>query len=110
VRQKVLRAGCNGDREGVSKNEKTPSEEWVSSFLFTDFHRVSVDVSSGRGGNCTRVPSDANSSPENIRENWPLGLSELCRDDGALCELDASWHRLTPDVWAAIIQLMRGQS
>ena len=38
------------------KNEKTPSGEGVSSFLVTDFQELSVDVSSGGGGNCTRVP------------------------------------------------------
>jgi Phage integrase family len=37
-------------------NEKTPSGEGVSSSLVTDFQEVSVDVSSGGGGNCTRVP------------------------------------------------------
>ncbi len=43
-RQKVSRADSNGDREGASENEKTPSEEGVSSFLVTDFQEVSVDV------------------------------------------------------------------
>jgi hypothetical protein len=56
VRQKVSRADSNGDREGASENEKTPSEEGVSSFLVTDLQELSVDVSSGGGGNCTRVP------------------------------------------------------
>ena len=37
-------------------NEKTPSAEGVSSSLVTDFQEMSVDVSSGGGGNCTRVP------------------------------------------------------
>jgi integrase len=37
-------------------NEKTPSREGVSSSLVTDFQEMSVDVSSGGGGNCTRVP------------------------------------------------------
>jgi hypothetical protein len=56
VRQKVSRADSNGDRNGASENEKTPSVEGVSSFLVTDFQEVSVDISSGGGGNCTRVP------------------------------------------------------
>jgi hypothetical protein len=62
VRQKVSRADSNPDREGASENAKTPSEEGVSSFLVTDFQKASVDVSSGGGGNCTRVPRIATSA------------------------------------------------
>ncbi len=40
----------------ASRNEKTPSGEGVSSCCVTDFQEESVDVSSGGGGNCTRVP------------------------------------------------------
>ena len=36
-------------------------------------------------------------------------MSEECRDDATLHELVASWHRLTPEVSAAIMQLVRGQ-
>ena len=46
--------------EGEPENEKTPSGEGVSSFLVTDFQEQSVDVSSGGGGNCTRVPRSFN--------------------------------------------------
>ncbi len=56
VRQEVSRADSNGDRDGASGNEKTPSEEGVSSFPVTDFQELSVDVTYGGGGNCTRVP------------------------------------------------------
>jgi hypothetical protein len=38
----------------------------------------------------------------------PLGLSELCRADEALRELVNTWHRLTPEVSAKIIELARG--
>ena len=58
--QEVSRADSDGDRYGVSKNDETPSEEGVSSFLVTDFQELSVDVSSGGGGNCTRVPRSIN--------------------------------------------------
>ena len=54
--QKLSRADSNGDQKDGSKNEKTPSEEGASSFLVTGFPQVSVGVSSGGGGNCTRVP------------------------------------------------------
>ena len=46
----------NGTSGVIQENEKTPSVEGVSSFLVTDFQKVSVDVSYGGGGNCTRVP------------------------------------------------------
>ncbi len=42
--------------EAGPENEKTPSGEGVSSSGVTDFQELSVDVSSGGGGNCTRVP------------------------------------------------------
>ena len=42
--------------EAGPENDETPSGEGVSSFPVTDFQEESVDVSSGGGGNCTRVP------------------------------------------------------
>jgi hypothetical protein len=36
-------------------------------------------------------------------------MSEQCRNDATLRELLASWHRLTPEVRAAIMQLVRSQ-
>jgi hypothetical protein len=33
-----------------------------------------------------------------LYENYGARMSERCRDDAALCELVASWHRLTPAV------------
>ncbi len=54
LRRKVSADVRNSDREGKTKNDETPSEEEVSSFLVTDFQELSVDVSSGGGGNCTR--------------------------------------------------------
>ena len=50
MRQKVSRGDSNGDSGGTFENEKTPSEEGVSSFLVTDFQEESVDVSYGGGG------------------------------------------------------------
>jgi hypothetical protein len=40
-------------------------------------------------------------------DNFMQGLSELCRDCVALRELVMTWHRLTPDVTAAIMELVR---
>jgi hypothetical protein len=56
VRQEHSAGDSDGDRKGEPENEKTPSEEGVSSFLAIDFQEVRVDVSIGGGGNCTRVP------------------------------------------------------
>jgi hypothetical protein len=60
--QEVSADVSKGGREGKTKSDKTPSEEGVSSFLVTDFQEVSVDVTSGGGGNCTRVPRFINAS------------------------------------------------
>src|SRR5208337_78877 len=60
------------------------------------------------GGNCTRSSFDESCFSQTVCENCPTGMSEECRDDATLRELVASWHRLTPDVRAAIMQLVRG--
>jgi hypothetical protein len=54
--QEVSPGGSNGRHECEPENEKTPSTEGVSSFPGTDFKNLPVDLSSGGGGNCTRVP------------------------------------------------------
>ena len=54
--QEVSACGREGGREGESKNEKTPSEEGVSSFPGVASQELAFDASYGGGGNCTRVP------------------------------------------------------
>lgn len=49
-------ADANVTGETTPGNDETPSREGVSSSGVTDFQEKSVDVSSGGGGNCTRVP------------------------------------------------------
>ena len=63
LRHKVSRADGNGDPKSGPEHGKTPSEKGVSSLLVTDFQQVSVDVSSGGGGNCTRVSMSNRSVP-----------------------------------------------
>jgi hypothetical protein len=80
----------------------------VSSFVVTDI-QVSVGVSSGGGGNCTRVPVYVTVCPKCGYDTPVSGSSEMDREDAALHELVGTWHRLTPDVRAAIMQLVRGK-
>ena len=63
----------------------------------------------GGGGNCTRSSFDESCFSQTVCENCPTGMSEECRDDATIRELVASWHRLTPDVRAAVMQLVRGR-
>jgi len=58
--REVSADGSEFEGEAGTENEKTPSGEGVSSLGVTDFQEESVDVSSGGGGNCTRVPRSFN--------------------------------------------------
>lgn len=49
-------AGSEAESEDGPGNEKTPSGEGVSSCCVSASQELAVDVSSGGGGNCTRVP------------------------------------------------------
>lgn len=48
--------GTEGGENTGSGNEETPSEEGVPSSADATCHELAVGVSSGGGGNCTRVP------------------------------------------------------
>jgi len=67
---------------------------------------TTYDMMNGGGGNCTRVPSAASPILSDTYEKCPLGLPELSRDDAAVRALVMNWHLLTPDVRAAIFQLV----
>jgi len=58
--------------------------------------QTTYNTKSGGGGNCTRVSNDASYFSKATCENRCSELSETCRDDAALREPVASWHRLTP--------------
>jgi hypothetical protein len=73
------------------------------------FNTISYNARSGGGGNCTSVPPDASSLSHITCQRCPVGRSELCRDDAALRELVGTWHRLTPSVRDAIMELVRGR-
>ena len=62
---------------------------------------------SGGGGNCTRSQHDANTESQCSYGKHPLGRPEIGREDEALCELVAIWHRLTPSVRTSIMDLSR---
>jgi hypothetical protein len=59
LRQELSADDSDDDDDDLSGNEKTPSLEGVSSLLGTFSQELSVAVSSGGGGNCTRVPNCA---------------------------------------------------
>jgi hypothetical protein len=46
---------------------------------------------------------------KNLSENCSTGRSEGCREHAALHGLVANWQRLTPEVWAAIVVLVRAE-
>ena len=96
-----------GAPEQVPEDEKTPSQEGVSSPRVTDFREVSVDVSSGGGGNCTRVPDSATLCAKCGYEMRPGGWPEHGREDEALRELVAAWHGLAPKVREKIVEPVR---
>ena len=60
-------------------------------------------------GNCTRVPGCRNLIwAMEFASQCRMGLSDGCREDAELRELVANWHRLTPSVRVAIMELVRG--
>ncbi len=64
--------------------------------------------SNGGGGNCTRSPFSGTLCPNYGYDYATSGWPEHGREDEALRELVANWHRLTPSVKDAIMGLLRG--
>ena len=62
----------------------------------------------GGGGNCTCRPVYATHCPQCGYALSSGDAQEMCREDEALRELIASWHRLTPTVREIIIEVARG--
>jgi hypothetical protein len=60
------------------------------------------------GGNCTRGQPDTNNEFQWSYGKFLLGWPEMGREDEALLEHVANWHRLTPSVKDAIVALLRG--
>ena len=58
--QEVASGGTEGEGSGEPGNEKTPSEEGVSPSADAICQELAFGVSSGGGGNCTRVPRPVN--------------------------------------------------
>jgi hypothetical protein len=61
----------------------------------------------GGGGNRTRSQPDANTEAQCSYGKHSLVRPEMDREDEALCELVAIWHRLTPSVRTSIMDLAR---
>ena len=65
------------------------------------------DVQSGGGGNCTRHSIFGTHCPQFDYVLRAEDAQEMCRDDEALRELVACWHRLTSDVRVRIMEIAR---
>ena len=59
-------------------------------------NQISYDTRNGGGGNCTRVSFDATNDHSSGYGMRPDGWPEHGREDEAIRQLVASWHRLTP--------------
>jgi hypothetical protein len=64
-------------------------------------------ANNGGGGNCTRSSFSATHCPNCGYEMGPEVWPEDGREDETLQELVASWHRLTPSVKDAVMELVR---
>ena len=71
-------------------------------------NKMVYNTGSGGGGNCTRVLFPQLVVRNSGYDIAPGGWAEHGREDVALRELVANWHRLTPSVRTAIMDLTRG--
>jgi hypothetical protein len=71
--RRLMTRRIGGRAPGIkSANEKTPSEEGVSSVLGVASQELAFDASYGGGGNCTRVPWRRNGVSRNELRRWRL--------------------------------------
>ncbi len=106
--QDVSADDSDDDPDDDPENEETPSREGVSSPSVTDFQEVSVDLISGGGGNCTRVPDFATNSGTCGYGNRSYPWSEMGREAESLREASiAAVPSLPPHIVQAILALVR---
>jgi hypothetical protein len=70
--------------------------------------RSLASASSGGGGNCTRHSIYSTRCPLCGCALSPGDAQGMCREDEALSELVARWHRLTSNVRKTILEVARG--
>jgi hypothetical protein len=100
--------------EDRPENEKTPSGERVSSRDDTAFQRVSVDVNSGGGGNCTRRYDSSSRFTIAFEKSTEAPGSEIGRNREILMldpvEMDIRWPSLPSPIVHATLALAGSQS
>ena len=80
-----------------------PASPRDASYLHITYYSTRI----GGGGNCTRSPISVNVCPNYGYDMASSGWPEHGREDEALRELVANWHRLTLSVRDAIMALVR---
>jgi len=81
--QELASAGSDAEAADETANEKPPSGEGVMSFPVTASQELAFDVSSGGGGNCTRVPKSTKSRETKTYDNRITGTDWHTSSDGS---------------------------
>lgn len=108
--REVSAAGSDADGEAGPENEKTPSGEGVSSRCVSASQELAVDVSSGGGGNCMRIPQVASlSSRDTCGMRVPQCLHPACRLvalNPDLAVVVKVWEILPPEAIHAVMHIL----